>query len=188
MEEQTTKKLQLDRRKLLAIGISTLCVALVVAIILLFYPQKTAPIDRFCRALQKGSCIELQRCMPQAAWNSLCDKYEADAAHTNTFEEEMTQLVNETHLALHKQLGDKFKISFRVTDKKEYDNERLGKLAMLLSEKFGLDTDAVTEACELLVDTTSKGTDAKTVDENELYIVYKYHEEWYLYFDPLGGT
>lgn len=186
--KEEKKKSWLDPRKLMVILISTLCVALVVAAIILFSPRKTAPIDRFCRALQKGSYIELQKCMPKEAWETASAMYNSDATRPGTFVSELNLIVTETKKALTETCGDKLKITYTVKDKKDYDNEKLGRLAQYLSEKFGLDVDAVTEACELLVDTTSKGTKAKQVDENDLYIVYKYNEEWYLYFDPLSGT
>lgn len=180
-------KLHLDRKKLLAIGIAILCVALVVTIVILGFPHKTAPINHFCKAMQKGSIEEFERCMPTEAWAYAEQQYDPEGTKKVTLHDEMTLLVLQTNAALDERFGKKLKVSFHVTEMRVYDNESLRKLAQTLNDKFNLNPEEITEACEFVVDTVTKGGKGKQTQEGDLYIVYKYHEQWYLYFDPLNA-
>lgn len=186
-KEYKTARLQLDARKLHAIGVATLVLMVVVAVIILFFPRKTAPIDHFYKALQKGSVSELQKCMPQEVWDYAAQAYASDTSHTSSFAAYMKDFVVQINQALTNQNGEKLKLSYRVTDKKEFDNQQIRALAQFLAQNYLLDADGVTEACEFTVDTVCKGTRGRTEETGDRYIVYKYHEEWFLYLNPLAG-
>lgn len=187
-EEAKTRFLHLDKRKLQIIAFAILLLAIVVAVIILLYPQKTTPIDHFYKALQKGNVEELQKCMPEDAWSYAAGKYAESDFRQEDFQDYMAEVISETNTALVDFYGDKLKISYTVTNNKEYDNELLAQLASVLSEKFALDQTEITEACEITVDTTSKGSKGKQTEEGDLFVVYKYNGKWYLFFDPLSGA
>lgn len=184
MENAEKRKPFFDRRKLLAIGAATLCVAVVVAVIVLFYPRKTVPIDHFCKALRTGSVSELQQCMPPDAWSYAAGQYSADEAHQDTFRDYMSDYTQSIHKMLVERYGQNLKISYRVTNKEEFGNEKLNKLAQDLFQRYELDPVTITEACTITVDTTCKGTLKTETSYADTFVVYKLNGKWYLYFDP----
>lgn len=184
MEEETKRGLNLDRQKLIAIAAVTLALALMVAVLILFSPRKTAPIDHFYKSLQKGSAAELQKCMPQAAWDHAAETYDGEqsinaylSGFTAAFCDELTSYY-----------GAKLKISYRVTNKRDYDNQQLHQLALLLQDMYGLDPVTITEGCEITVDTTCKGSLKKETTSGDLFIVYRLNGKWYLLYDPLSDA
>lgn len=187
MEEEQTKQPFLNRKKLQTICAAILAVALMVAVLILFSPRKTAPIDRFYRSLQKGTAEDLLKCLPEQALEFASEKYDAEVG-TGTLRGYLSALTSELHESMAVQYGEKLKISFRVTNKKDYDNEQLHRLALLLEEMYGLDPVTVTEACEITVDTTCKGSLSKETTQGDIFIVYRFNGKWYLLFDPLSGT
>ncbi len=173
-----------DRRKLLSIGVATLFVAAAVAVIILFYPRKTVPIDHFYKALQTGSVSELQKCMPPDAWSYASGQYAADKTHTDSFRDYMNAYVTDIHKMMTERYGQKFKITYRVTNKEEFGNEQLNHLAQTLYSRYELDPLTITEACTITVDTTCKGPLSSETSRSDTFVVYKLNGKWYLYFDP----
>lgn len=173
-----------DRRKLISIGVATLFVAAAVTVIILFYPRKTVPIDHFYKSLQTGSVTELQKCMPTDAWSYASGQYAAEDAHTDSFRDYMNAYVTDIHKMMTEHYGQKFKITYRVTNKEEFGNEQLNQLAQDLYRRYELDPVTITEACTITVDTTCKGTLSTETSHGDTFVVYKLNGKWYLYFDP----
>lgn len=178
------RKTRFDRKKLLSIGIATLFVAAAVAVIILFYPRKTVPIDHFYKALQTGSVTELQKCMPPDAWSYASGKYSADEQHRDSFRDHMNDYVSGIHGMLLERYGQKLKISYRVTNKEEFGNEELNQLAQELYRLYEIDPLTITEACTITVDTTCKGKLCTETSQADTFVVYKLNGKWYLFFDP----
>lgn len=178
------EKRRLDRKKLVTIGIATFFLAIAVAIIILFYPRKTVPISHFYKALQNGSVTELQKCMPADAWSYAAGQYSADETHEDTFRDYMDDYVTSMHGLLTERYGKKLKISYRVTNKEEFDNEELNALAKDLYQRYEIDPVTVTEACTITVNTTCKGTLLTETSYSDIFVVYRMNGKWYLYFDP----
>lgn len=167
-----------DIKKFLPVIIGAAAVVFIAVVALVastvFGKGYEAPV-KYKVAVIKGDFSNLEKMAPKEYWDYYEEKYDADVADVI---EDLEDEYEDALEAIEDEYGDNFKISYKVTDKKELSDKKLSTIRDNLKDNYGIAKKSVTDGYKLDVELKIKGSEDE--DENEVeMIVVKIDGKWY---------
>jgi len=134
------------------------------------------PVNNFFDFTVKGNINKLKDLAPSAFWANLELKNDVKITDIkSSLEKEFEDQLQ----TLEKEYGKNLKVEFVILDKEELDNYDLDNLKDTLEENYNIPKKSVTNAFELEIEATIKGTDDEDTQEQDMTIV-KIDGKWYI--------
>lgn len=156
-------------------AVAGVIVVIVLLSLLLGGGGMTKPIDLMIDVGFKGKVEKIKQMAPADYWEYMEDEYDMDV---DDMIEEAEEGLEDTLDYLEEEYGENIRVSYKVTKKKKLSDKKLEGIAEALADAYDLDEDKFTEAYELDVEMTIKGSEDDDEDENELTVI-KYKGKWY---------
>lgn len=165
-------------KKLLIPGIALLVVvALVIGAFAIFGSAYKRPIDdQMDMLVGKASKTQVKRMYPTEVWEYYEEEWDMDFEDQY---EEYEDGVDDIQDELEDEYGKNVKVSYKVTDKDEWDEDDLDELRDRLHDTYGIKKKSIKKAFEVEVDMTIKGSEDKDNEETTFDVV-KIGNTWYL--------
>lgn len=135
----------------------------------------TKPIDTLIDVAFKGKIEKITDLAPEEYWDYLEEEYDVDIDDILDEAEDSFDDMMDTY---EDEYGDNIRVSYKVEDKKKLSDKKLEGIAEALADEYDLDEDDFTEAYELDVEMTIKGSEDDD-DQNAEITVIKYKGKWY---------
>lgn len=160
------------------IGIAAAAVVVLVLLLSLVFGSggMTKPIDTMIDVTFKGKVSKIKDLAPDDYWEWYEDEYDMDIDDIiDDAEDEFDDVID----YYEDEYGDNIRVSYKVEKKKKLSDKKLKGIAEALADRYDLDEDDFTEAYELDVEMTIKGSDDDDTDDSEMTVI-KYKGKWYL--------
>lgn len=149
--------------------------AIILLIVLLSGGGMTQPIDTLIDVTFEGKVSKIKNLAPAEYWDYLEEEYDVEIDEIiEEAEDEFDDMMDE----LEDQYGKNIRVTYKVVDKKKLSDKKLEGIAEALADEYGLDEDKFTEAYDLEVEMTIKGSEDDDEDESEITVI-KYKGKWY---------
>jgi len=159
------------------IGIAAAAVVVLIVLLALVFGGggMTKPIDTMIDVSFKGKVEKIKDMAPAEYWEYMEDEYDMDIDDViDEAEEEFDDMID----SLEDEYGDNIRVSYKVEKKKKLSDKKLEGIAEALADAYDLDEGDFTEAYELDLEMTIKGSEDDDSDDNEMTVI-KYKGKWY---------
>lgn len=159
------------------IGVAAAAVVVLILLLSLVFGGggMTKPIDNLIAISFKGKVEKIKDMAPPEYWEYMEDEYDMDIDDMiDDAEDSMDDMLD----YYEDEYGDNIRVSYKVTKKKKLSDKKLEGIAEALADAYDLDEDKFTEAYELDVEMTIKGSEDDDEDETEMTVI-KYKGKWY---------
>ena len=160
------------------IGIGAAVVVVLVVLLALVFGGNggmTKPIDNMIAVTFKGKVEKIKDMAPAEYWEWYEDEYDMDI---DDIIEEAEDEFDDMMDYYEEEYGDNVRVSYKVKDKKKLSDKKLEGIAEALADRYDLDEDKFTEAYELEIEMTIKGSEDDDEDDAEFSVI-KYKGKWY---------
>lgn len=160
------------------IGIAAAALVVLIVLLALVFGGNggmTKPIDNLIAITFKGKFEKIKDMAPAEYWEYMEEEYDLDI---DDLIEEAEENADDMMDYYEDEYGDNIRVSYKVTDKKKLSDKKLEGIAEALADDYDLDEDKFTEAWELDVEMTIKGSEDDDEQENEMTVI-KYKGKWY---------
>ncbi len=151
-------------------------IVIIVALCLIFGGSYEKAIDKYIDATYYGDMDAALEMIPGDALDEMLDAYDMTKKE---FKEQMKEEWESEEEDLEDEFGKNIKVSYKVIDEEEMDEDDLDDLKDMLKE-MGVSKKSVSKAYEIEVEFTIEGDDDEdTVEED--FTAVKIDGEWYLF-------
>ena len=161
-------------------GAALIIVLIVVLCIVLGGSSPDGVVGDYLKLMQaKASKSDIKNMMPKALWEYVEEEYEVELDDVwEWYDEEYKDNWEESLEGMEEEYGKNVKISHKITDKEEMDEDDVEDLADELKEQYDIKKKSVTAAYELEVELTIKGSEDDDSNDMDMTAV-KIDGKWY---------
>lgn len=155
-----------------AVAAAAALLVIVLFVTLLGGNAKVAPVKRYFKSFATENVDKYLSAFPK--------KYiEKQEDENDDLEDEIEDLLEMFNEYAEEEYGDRIRIKIKVTDKDKFDEDDLDDLRDRMKSYYDLSKSKITQAWELEVEVTIKGSEDKDTEDTD-FIVFKYDGKWYL--------
>ena len=137
-------------------------------------------IDNYMDVLVYGKANKIEKLAPKEYWDYCEENYDTDINDVvDQFEDSYEYLSD----SLEEEYGKNVKVRYKITEKDELSEKKLGTIRDNLKEEYGIAKKSVTKAYEIEAEVTFKGSDDEDTKDMTL-IVVKIGGSWYICSEP----
>lgn len=133
-------------------------------------------IDNYMDVLVYGKANKIEKLAPKEYWDYCEEEYDIDINDIiDQFEDSYEYLSD----SLEEEYGKNVKVRYKITDKDELSEKKLGTIRNNLKDEYGIAKKSVTKAYKIDAEVTFKGSDDEDTEDMTL-IVVKIGSGWYI--------